>query len=96
MGSSSVFFGPMGLSDHFPAILFSGLVMPKIHKPFQFFNFIQNVDGFVHTLISAWECSVVGDPLFVLLEKLRRAKKAICELNRNLGNVSDQVVQARQ
>lgn len=96
MGSSAVFFGPMGLSDHCPAILFSGLVIPKIHKPFQFFNFMHNVDGFVHTLRSVWDCSVVGDPIYVLSKKLQRAKKAICELNRNLGNVSNQVVQARQ
>lgn len=37
----------------------------------------------------------MGDPIFVLTEKLRRAKQAICDLNESIGNLSSNVTQAR-
>lgn len=55
MGSSSAFFGPMGLSDHCHVILLSGLVMSEIPKPFQFFNFMQDLEGYSSVLRSAWD-----------------------------------------
>lgn len=83
--SYSAHFGPMELSDHCTAILFTGLTLARIPKPFQFFNFILDLEGFNSTLRTTWDCQIVGDPIFVLAEKLRRAKQAICDLNKRMA-----------
>lgn len=95
MSHASVFFGPRGLSDHCPILLHTGIELPKVQKPFQFFNFMIDLDGYRATVLEAWGCSISGNPLYVLAEKLRRLKKALIALNRQHGHLPSNVQSLR-
>lgn len=87
---SQALFSPRGLSDHSPIILYSGIQLHKVPRPFQFFNFMLDLDGFSATVQDAWNSHVTGNPMYILAEKLRRTKKALISLN-SIGNLSSNV-----
>lgn len=53
MSNATVTFGSRGLSDHNPIILHSGLCLPKVRKPFQFFSYILCLEDFNSTVAFA-------------------------------------------
>lgn len=53
MSNATVSVGARGLSDHCPLILKTGIVLPQANKPFQFFNFLMELDGYHSTVSEA-------------------------------------------
>lgn len=96
MTNASITVGSRGLSDHAPLILHTGIALPRLRKPFQFFNYMLNLDGFTDLIASTWQNQVSGNPLFILAEKLRHVKKALVTLNINQGNLTPNVQKIRQ
>ena len=88
-------FLPRGLSDHSPICITSGTVSERLKKPFQVFSHIIEHPQFLTTVGSAWECSIRGDPWFVLTSKLKRVKDKLKLLNQNFGNLHLKVAAAR-
>lgn len=94
--NSEVNFVPQNLSDHCPAILYTGLKMSHIPKPFQFFNYIIELDNFIKVVKKAWDTPCDGPPLQILSDKLKCVKKALIDLNKTVGNLTTNVQSSRQ
>ena len=84
-----------GLMDHNPLILNSPMLLEKITKPFQYFSFMNNIEGFQDTVRNAWNCSWFGNPMSILAVKLKAVKKALIELNKANGNLQNNVSKSR-
>lgn len=93
--SAHTHFSPRDLSDHCPAVVHTGLVMPYTPKPFQFFNFMIDLPNFNEVAAAAWSGLAPGDPLQILARKLRATKQALCTLNKANDNLSSNVEKAR-
>lgn len=94
--SSEVQYLPNGLSDHFPILLCLNRHIPKLCKPFQFFNFMMDISGYQQAVSEAWDFPIHGNPLYVFSEKLKRVKHALIALNKNHGNLSSNILDARR
>lgn len=81
---------------HYPVVVHNGLILPRIHRPFQFFNFMVDLDGYLDIVKSAWSVSILGDLLQVLAAKLRSTKRALQSRNKTNGNLSTKVGKARE
>lgn len=92
--NAEVTFLPRGLSDHSLVLLSIGWTTPTVKKPFQSFNYMLALEGYDDAIINAW-ANVIGSPLFILAEKLRRVEKALILLNKNQGNLISNAKQAR-
>ena len=86
---------PRGLMDHCPIIISVPMAVQTFPKPFQYFHFMSNIQGFHSTVAEAWSESWYGDPLAILCRKLKNVKKALVQLNKNAGNVHSNVTMAR-
>lgn len=95
MADSQVHFASRGLSDHCPVVLQTGISLAKVRKPFKFFNYMLEVDGFQHVLDSVWSSSVASNPFIVLSSKLKKLKGALSSFNRRFGNLTSNVAIAR-
>lgn len=84
-----------GLSDHNPLLVKMHLETPKINKPFQFFTFMSELDGFMDVIGNAWGNYVGGDPFFILGQKLKLVKQGLIDLNKKQGNLTSNVSLAR-
>lgn len=73
----------------------NGSILPSSLKPFQFFNFMLELDNFHEVVRNAWNVHVTRDPLQILARKLKELKRALCILNNTNGNLSSLVVKAR-
>ncbi|XP_074361168.1 uncharacterized protein LOC141701414 [Apium graveolens] len=93
---SSAKFLPRGLSDHCPAVLLLGLQKDRLSKPFQIFNHLIEHEDFLQVVEKAWDIEVTGTPWFRLSSKLRNVKKALKILNRDVGNLHQEVITTRQ
>lgn len=96
MANASVTVGARGLSDHAPLIRHTGLVFPRLRKPFQFFNYKFKLEGFNDLIATSWQSQISGNPLFILAEKLSYVKKDLIKLNINHENLSSNVKIIRQ
>lgn len=92
--SSRVQFLPRGLSDHCPALVYTGSFTEKIFKPFQFFQHIIAAPNFYNIVREVWNCDVTGNPWFILTSKLKHVKASLKTVNINLGDVHDKVKEA--
>jgi len=95
MADSQVNFASRGLSDHCPIILQTGISFPKVKKPFKFFNYMLEVEGFQEVLDSVWYSHYDGNPFTVFSSKLKKLKGALSSFNRSNGNLSSNVAVAR-
>ena len=88
-------FLPRGVSDHNPAVVNIGIVRDVIHKPFQLFKHLMEDENFMEAVKQAWEPPVSGNKWFKVTTKLKRVKLALKDLNRNRGNLHENVIQSR-
>lgn len=65
-----------GLSGHHPILIAKGnSVHPR--SPFCYFNAWAREDGFFNIVKEVWVAEVRGSPMFQVVSKLKRVKKAI-------------------
>lgn len=80
---SSVVFDPPGESDHSPILISLEESTPRGKKSFKYFSFISSHTEFSSQLRAAWKNqTTVGSQLFMLSQKLTRAKECCKSLNR--------------
>lgn len=91
MSDSQATFGPRGLSNHCPVILNTGLHLRRLKKPFQFFNFMLELEGFNDAVSDCWNNNIRGNSFFTFNKKLRRTKRDLVALNSSNGNLSSNV-----
>ncbi|XP_026383439.1 uncharacterized protein LOC113278933 [Papaver somniferum] len=72
--SSKADFLTQGISDHSPAI--ASIFKKLLHgpPPFRFYNFVTEDPDFMEIVREAWQHKVVGNPMFVLVSKMKRVK----------------------
>lgn len=87
--------GNRGIMDHCSLILTVPMTIERYSKPFQFFNFMINLDGFLDTVKTAWDAPLHGDHMSILCRKLKLVKSALIDLNKKNGNLHSNVAQAR-
>ncbi|KAG7588741.1 Zinc finger CCHC-type superfamily [Arabidopsis suecica] len=94
--SAVAVFDPPGDSDHSPCII--SLMNHPDHskKSFKYFSFLASHQSFLSCLSAAWEEETLcGSMMFVLGEKLKKAKKACRLLNRQgFGNLQQRTKEA--
>ncbi|XP_056690293.1 uncharacterized protein [Spinacia oleracea] len=79
---AEVCFMPEGHFDHSPG-LFS--VYPRDDggkKPFKYFTMWKSSTVFSDTVKQAWNTQIIGTKMFILINKLKRVKQALKELNK--------------
>lgn len=84
-----------GIMDHCPLLLTVPMTLERFSKPFQFFKFMTNLDGFREAVSKAWALGIFGDPICLLCRKLKEAKCELMILNNKQGNAHSNVQQAR-
>ncbi|XP_021743108.1 uncharacterized protein LOC110709206 [Chenopodium quinoa] len=79
--NASDIFLPEGLMDHCPCIvsLFGGADVVK--RPFRFFNMWTEFPGYHDIISQAWNTTVRGTDMFVLVNKLQAVKICLKQLN---------------
>ena len=80
-GSSSSFL-PLGVSDHCPILVSTGIPLRPRKTPFKFFNFWAEHLEFESAVASAWSTPIDGYPLYQVCQKLKLVKANLKELNR--------------
>ena len=84
-----------GIMDHCPLKIHAPMEIDKVHKNFQFFNYMFQLDGFKDAVLTAWSQPLFGDPLAVLGRKLKLVKQNLVKLNKIHGDVREKTVNAR-
>ena len=94
--NTEVSFEPPGVSDHCPIILRTGIPLPKLFKPFKFFNCWVDHPSFMGLVQETWQTDVQGFPLFRVATKLKLLKTKLKEFNRaHFSNINSRVADAR-
>ncbi|XP_059436754.1 uncharacterized protein LOC132169808 [Corylus avellana] len=70
-GSTAVEFLSGGVSDHSPAIISAGSLQSFGPKPFKFYNFWLEHEGFLDWVKEGWSVQTEGFPMYQLYVKLR-------------------------
>ncbi|XP_026457292.1 uncharacterized protein LOC113358007 [Papaver somniferum] len=94
--SKDDFLAP-GISDHSSMVV--SVYEKRLHgpPPFRFFNYLTNEPDFLDIVRSVWEEKVNGNPMFILVSKLKKVKKRLITLRRErFVNVSEAVPEAKQ
>ncbi|XVE56937.1 hypothetical protein DITRI_Ditri04bG0050900 [Diplodiscus trichospermus] len=95
--NSKVEFPPLGVSDHYPALvqIYHSEDFPP--KPFKFFNFWANHPEFLGVVGNSWKEHIEGDPMVVLHKKLKRLKTNLKEFNKKyFAGLPDKVQSKRR
>ncbi|XP_062094258.1 uncharacterized protein LOC133800317 [Humulus lupulus] len=79
--TTEVVFFPEGDMDHSPFMVNFGS-LPENKKPFRFFNFWSNLEGYQRTVAESWRKEVQGTPMFCLITKLKRLRVELKKFNR--------------
>ena len=86
-----------GVSDHSPAIVRMGLPLPRLWKPFKFFNFLTEHADFESAVVRAWDTPFDGSPLYKICSKLKCVKEGLKQLNcKSYSDLNSRVNSARQ
>ncbi|KAF9618105.1 hypothetical protein IFM89_000064 [Coptis chinensis] len=94
--NSSVTFLTQGVSDH-SLFVVSWHDNYQYHPPFRFCNFWCLHPDFKDTLLEAWESSFIGNPLFILTQKLKVLKPQLKNWARSqCSNIKSRVLEARK
>ena len=93
--SSQVVIHNRGIMDHHALLISVCDSVPRVHKGFQFFNYMINLDGFLDCVAKAWDTQIFGDPLPVFWRKLKLVRANLVTLNKEHGNVRSVVQQCR-
>lgn len=81
--------------DHNPIFFEEPMQLQKFGKPFQYFNFMADILGFLDTIANAWSLHCSGSPITKFNARLKQAKKLLRDLNKTHGNVTTNVLEAR-
>lgn len=84
-----------GLSDHSPILMKWSIEDNRRKSLFRFFNYWCKEEGFLEVVQQAWNTDVVGSPMFRVVTKLKRVKKAITNWRKNKPPLEAQLLQAR-
>ncbi|XP_074377040.1 uncharacterized protein LOC141718557 [Apium graveolens] len=84
-----------GLMDHNPLLFEEPMQLQKHGKPFQFFNYMIEIPGFLDLVSSAWSLNCQGSPMAHFSAKLKHTKFLIKKLNRDHGHIQSNVMVAR-
>ena len=82
--NSKVLFAPPGISDHSSIILRTGIHLPKLYKPFKFFNYWADHPSFVGLVEEVWKADVSGSPLYRVATKLKLIKAKLKVFNQTI------------
>ncbi|XP_026396786.1 uncharacterized protein LOC113291472 [Papaver somniferum] len=85
------------VSDHSPMVC--SVFEQRQHgpPPFRFFNYLTDEPDFLDIVRAAWNINIKGNPMFVLVSKLKRVKQALRERRRTRSNnLSDLMCQAKE
>ncbi|KAL4284184.1 hypothetical protein GQ457_16G024570 [Hibiscus cannabinus] len=94
---SCVEFLAPGVSDHCPILVWLERRLFSLRKPFKFFNFWVKHPNFLNIVEDSWCAPVVGNPMCILFEKLKRLKKALKALNAShFSDISVRVQEQRK
>lgn len=93
--SSLANFMARGVSYHDPAAVFLGNPCPKIKKPFQLFDHFIAHPQFLSLVREAWANNIIGDPWWILTNKLKKVKSSMMSLNNMVGNLHFKVNETR-
>ncbi|XP_074360896.1 uncharacterized protein LOC141701135 [Apium graveolens] len=91
----SVFVKNRGIMDHNPLLFEEPMQLNKFGKPFQFFNFMIDIPGFLDIVSSAWSIHCIGSPIAQFNAKLKHTKLLLRKLNKDHGNILSNVHHAR-
>lgn len=82
LGAETTFL-PEGLYDHCPALVKFLDQNTIIRKPFRYFNMWSSVPEFLMKVKQSWDVPVMGNPMYCLMEKLKRLKPVLKGINRD-------------
>ncbi|KAF5200299.1 Dnase i-like superfamily protein, partial [Thalictrum thalictroides] len=83
------FTNPSTYSDHSAMLVCSKKQVDNKRKAFRFFNFWVEEPGYQEVVGNAWRTRVVGNPMYVLMAKLKQVKQDLIAWNKErLGNVT--------
>ncbi|XP_031268337.1 uncharacterized protein LOC116126799 [Pistacia vera] len=89
-------FLTLGISDHCPMVVDSGLNFQGKKSPFKFFNFWAEHGDFFPIVERVWRLELEGNPMYRLVSKLKALKVELKRLNRKeFMNISERVKFAR-
>ncbi|KAL2944043.1 capsid protein [Bienertia sinuspersici] len=71
-----------GCSDHYPALLRMNFEVGMGRKPFKYFRMRQLAPDYVERIQKAWEGEVRGTAMYKLVQKLKRVKASMKDLNK--------------
>ena len=85
-----------GLSDHSPLLFQCATPTVERGKPFRFFHVLAEHEHFLDAVLSGWQQSVNGRPMYRLLTHLKLVKPHLKALNaKHFSNLSERVTQCR-
>ncbi|KAL8091848.1 uncharacterized protein LOC141690658 [Apium graveolens] len=87
---------PRRIMDHSPLLYSVPMQLQKIHKSFQFFNFMCEHENFHDVIRIAWNEPWYGDPMAILCRRLRNTKVSLIKLNKANENLHNKVHLARK
>ncbi|KAL2901089.1 LINE-1 retrotransposable element ORF2 protein [Bienertia sinuspersici] len=79
--SANAVFLTEGCSDHCPALLRMNFEVGKGRKPFKYFQMWQQAPDYSQRIQQAWEGEIRGTAMFKVIQKLKRVKTSLKELN---------------
>ncbi|XP_074363455.1 uncharacterized protein LOC141703993 [Apium graveolens] len=91
----SVFVKNRGIMDHNPLLFVEPMQLRKFGKPFQFFNYMIEIPGFLDIVSFAWSTHCLGSPIAQFHARLRHTKVLLRKFNRDHGNIHNNVQHAR-
>ncbi|XP_074351348.1 uncharacterized protein LOC141690450 [Apium graveolens] len=87
----SVCFKHRGIMDHNPLLFEKPMHFQKYGKPFQFFNFMIEIPGFLDLVAYAWSMHCVGSHVAQFNARLKHTKLLLRKFNREHGNIQSNV-----
>ncbi|XP_074342651.1 uncharacterized protein LOC141680282 [Apium graveolens] len=91
----NVFVKRRGIMDHNALLFVEPMHLQKHNKLFQFFNFMIDIPGFQDVISKAWSLECNGPCYVRFFSRLKETKRLLRQLNKDHGNVSSNVSNAR-
>jgi hypothetical protein len=92
-GKTIVEFHFGGISDHFPIVISVGILQSFGPKPYKFYNYWLEHQGFLNWVKEGWNIQVDGVPMYQLYVKLRYVKAMLKQHNLVcFGNLKQRVM----
>ncbi|XP_074346869.1 uncharacterized protein LOC141685677 [Apium graveolens] len=91
----NVFVKRRGIMDHNPLLFEEPIQLQKFGKPFQFFNFMIEIPGFLDLVSTAWSIHCTGSHVAQFSARLKHTKLLLRKFNKDHGNIHSNVQTAR-